>query len=143
MPGGTTTVFGPISLANEARIACSDIPSCSILRIFFLLSQQVRQGYGSMRQAMLVLQPHGQFKRVAMRFTAGLSSSSADWAKQACVNKPHASRLNASQLIFNRRMFLSNSNYLRPGIRQTNFIGNQADDGAEREHPKSDPDPRY
>ena len=95
-----------------------------------------------MRQAMLVLHPHGQFKRSATRFTAGLSNSSADWAKQVCANQAPASKLSASQLILNRRMFLGNSYYLRPGIRQTNFIRNQADDGAEREHPKSDPDPR-
>src|SRR5580698_4390690 len=136
MPGGTTTVFGPISLANEARIACSDIPACSILRIFFLLSQQVRQGYGSMRQAILVLQPHGQFRRVAMRFTAGLSSSSADWAKQT-----PAKSANKTRLVLNGRMFLRHTDHLRARVRQFDFIGNQADDGAEREHPKSDPDP--
>ncbi len=95
-----------------------------------------------MRQAMLVLQPHGQFNRVAIRFTAGLSSSSADWARQACANQPPANKPRANQLVLNRRMFFSNSHYLRPGIRQTNFIGNQADNGAEREHPKSEPDPR-
>src|ERR1700733_4302258 len=143
MPGGTTTTFGPISLANEARMAWSDMPDCSIFRIFFLLSQQVRQGYGSMRQAILVLQPQGQFKRSAMRFTAGLSSSSADWAAHSPANQPKAKKPIASQLVFNRRMFLGNSYYLRPGVRQTNFIGNQANDGAEREHPKSDPDPRH
>ena len=94
-----------------------------------------------MRQAILVLQPHGQFRRVAMRFTAGLSSSSADWAAQTPANQPQAKRPIASLLILNRRMFLGNSYYLRPSVRQANFIGNQADDGAEREHPKSDPDP--
>src|SRR5580692_10176558 len=143
MPGGTTTVFGPISLANEARMAWSDIPDCSIFRIFFLFSQQVRHGYGSIRQAMLVLQPHGQFNRSATRFTAGLSNSSADWAAQAPASQTQAKRPMASLLILNRRMFLGNSYYLRPGVRQTNFIWNQADDGAEREHPKSNPDPRY
>src|ERR1700691_5005266 len=102
-------------------MAWSDIPDCSILRIFFLLPQQVRQGYGSMRQAMLVLQPQGQFNRSAMRFTAGLSRSSADWAKQACAKQPPTSKTpankpGASRLIFNRRMFLGNSYYLRPGI---------------------------
>src|SRR5271156_387331 len=127
MPGGTTTTSCPISPAKEARMAWSDIPDCSILRIFFLLSQQVRQGYGSMRQAMLVLHPQGQFNRSAMRFTAGLSSSSADWAAQTPANQPQAKRPIASLLILNRRMFLGNSHYLRARIRQTNFIGNQAD----------------
>src|SRR5271170_8024251 len=98
MPGGTTTVFGPISPANDARIAWSDMPACSIWRIFFLLSQQVRQGYGSMRQAILVLQPHGQFKRVAMRFTAGLSSSSADWAKHVLPTRHSANRVRNARL---------------------------------------------
>src|SRR5580693_4308917 len=96
-----------------------------------------------MRQAMLVLQPQGQFNLLAMRFTAGLSSSSADWAKQAGMNRPAANKPKASHLIFNRRMFLGNSYYLRPRVRQTNFVGNQADDSAEREHPKSNPDPRH
>src|ERR1700733_12174128 len=136
MPGGTTTVFGPISLANEARMAWSDIPDCSIFRIFFLFSQQVRQGYGSMRQAMLVLHPHGQFRRSATRFTAGLSNSSADWANETAANNA-----NTRKLFLNRRMFLCNSNHLRPGIRQANLIGDQAHDGAEREHPESDPNP--
>ncbi len=59
-----------------------------------------------MRQAMLVLQPHGQFSRVAMRFTAGLSNSSADWAAQTPANQPKAKKPTASLLILNRRMFL-------------------------------------
>src|ERR1700678_1255070 len=94
MPGGTTTVFGPISLANEARMASSDIPAFCILIIFFLFPKQTGQGYGSIRQAMLVLQPHGQFNRVAIRFTAGLSNSSADWAKHplASAPRPHTHR---------------------------------------------------
>src|SRR3984957_2323724 len=96
-----------------------------------------------MRQAMLVLQPHGQFNRSATRFTAALSSSSADWARHPPANKPSTSRLRTGRLILNRRMFLGNSYYLRSGVRQTHFVGNQADDGAEREHPKSDPDPGH
>src|SRR5580692_8633713 len=89
-----------------------------------------------MRQAMLVLHPHGQFRRSATRFTAGLSNSSADWANETAANNA-----NTRKLFLNRRMFLCNSNHLRPGIRQANLIGDQAHDGAEREHPESDPNP--
>ena len=94
-----------------------------------------------MRQAMLVLHPHGQFNRVAMRFTAGLSNSSADWANATPANNATSRKLFIT-LLLNRRMFLCNSNHLRPGVRQTYFIRDQAHNGAEREHPKSDPDPR-
>src|SRR5580658_6968834 len=71
-----------------------------------------------------------------MRFTAGLSSSSADRARQT-----PAKSANKTRLILNRRMFLRHTDHLRARVRQFDFIGNQADDGAEREHPKSDPDP--
>src|SRR5271166_5794181 len=114
------------------------MPACSIWRIFFLLSQQVRQGYGSMRQAMLVLHPQGQLKRVAMRFSSDLSNCSADWANEMPANSASANRL-----FLNRRMFLRNSYDLRPGVRETHFIRDQADDGSEREHPESDPDPGH
>src|SRR5581483_1246614 len=121
-----------------------------------------------MRQAMFVLQPHGQFNFVAMRLTAGLSSSSADWAKilpgkNAVVTSPSAKsatgaarttkrtkeliaprsvlRVFLKRLLLNRRMFLGNSYYLSAGVSQTNLARNQAHNGPEGEHPESDPDP--
>src|SRR5579862_118788 len=90
-----------------------------------------------MRQAMLVLQPQGQLSRVAMRFTAGLSSCSAD-----CAKSPPANKLRMKKLFLNRRMFLCYSNYLRARVRQTNFIRDQTHARTERQHPKSEPNPR-
>lgn len=52
-----------------------------------------------------------------MRFTAGLSNSSADWAKETPANNA-----TSRKLVLNRRMFLGNSYHLRPGIGQTHFI---------------------
>ena len=124
-------------------MASSDIPACSIWRIFFLFSQQVRQGYGSMRQAILVLQPQDNSAGRRCDSPPGFPVLRPTGQNRRANRAQPANKLTTSKLIFNRRMFLGNSYYLRPGIRQTNFIGDQADDGPEREHPKSDPDPRH
>src|SRR5690242_21782190 len=103
-------------------MAVSDSPAFCMLRIFFLLSQQVRQGYGSMRQAIFILHPQGQSSFSATRLTAGLSRSSAD-----CANKGAPISATIKILARNLRMFLRHSQYLGARVREAHFARDQAD----------------
>src|SRR5579871_785860 len=136
MPGGFATTSLPCSSANFARITWSDNPADCIFRIFFLFSQQVRHGYGSMRQAMFILHPQGHSSFSATRFTAGLSSSSA-----LCAKIGTATSAKARRLFLNRRMFLRHSDHLGSRVREPDFAWDQAHQSSDSQHPKSDPDP--
>src|SRR5947209_1842980 len=113
------------------------MPAACIFRIFFLLFQHVWHGYGSMRHAIFILQPHAHRSLLAMRLTAGLSNSSADWA-----NIGPTARANTKRLVLNCRMLLRYSNYLRACVCQTHFAGDETNDSAERDYPEADPNPR-
>ena len=139
MPGGTTTTSWPISFANCVQNGLVGHPGLLHLEDLLLV---VPAGLARIR-VHAAGHVHLAAARAtaacsAMRFTAGLSSCSADLGEKR--RRPAGSE--CSRLFLNRRMFLRNSNYLRPRVRQPNFAGDQADDGAEREHPESDPDPR-
>src|ERR1700681_3807294 len=88
-----------------------------------------------MRQAMFILQPHGQSSLFATRLTAGLSKSSAVCAKTSAKAKTNT-------LLLNCGMLLRYSYNLRSCVGQTHFAGDQTNDCAECDHPEANPDPR-
>src|SRR5579864_6859109 len=87
---------------------------------------------------MLVLHPQGQSNFSATRLQAGLSISSALCAKVAA-----AANTSNKKLFLNRRMFLSDSEYLRARVGQAYFAGDQAYNRPHCQYPKPDPDPRH
>src|ERR1035438_7719717 len=82
------------------------------------------------------LQPHWHCRRAPTRRTSTLGFSLAVWASAATAN------IRTSRLLLNRCIFLGIPHYFRAGVLQFHFAGHQADQRAEDDHQRADPDPR-
>src|SRR5262245_41887945 len=136
-PGGTAIASGR-SAANEAKSACSLLPSCFMLAIRILAVLQTGQiPVGGMTQSMRSLHPQLQLSFPAIRTTSGLSYSFAVCARLKTVANA------ISRLAFHFFTFPRNLHDFHTREHQLGLARNQADDRARKNHPVTDPDPAH